>query len=107
MVRPEGQLRWVKRAGRSPNLERGGALRELNVTARFLETLYFSGFCQDSEDFRSVVTVHANCCRYINAKVADLKSVLSDWKNFTDSPANGTAPFSWSPHVNCRESWIR
>ncbi|GMH17196.1 hypothetical protein Nepgr_019037 [Nepenthes gracilis] len=89
------------------NLERGGALRELNVTARFLETRHFSGFCQDSKEFRSVVTVHANCCRYINAKVADLKRVLSDWKNFKESPANETAPFHWSPHVNCHHSWKR
>ncbi|GAB4844265.1 hypothetical protein Ancab_037629 [Ancistrocladus abbreviatus] len=89
------------------NLTRKGVLRELNMTARFLETRHFSGFCQDSKDFGSVITVHANCCRYISAKVADLIRVLNDWKKFkgAGAQANQTTSFRWSPHFACRRSW--
>ncbi|PIA31027.1 hypothetical protein AQUCO_05300097v1, partial [Aquilegia coerulea] len=59
-----------------------GVFAELGVSVRYLDTLYFSGFCQDSKDLRAVNTVHANCCRGIYAKVADLMNVLQDWKKF-------------------------
>ncbi|KAL1813889.1 hypothetical protein ACET3Z_023954 [Daucus carota] len=84
------------------NLMRGGLFRRLGIKARFLNTLYFSGFCQDSRDVRVVSTVHANCCRSISAKVTDLTSVIHDWKRFL---ANQTMPFRWSPHRGCMDSW--
>ncbi|KAI3444830.1 hypothetical protein Pfo_001495 [Paulownia fortunei] len=70
------------------NLVRHGVLGELGVKARFLDTLYFSGFCSDSKDVRMVATVHANCCRTIGAKVVDLKAVLRDWKGFRNKENN-------------------
>ncbi|MCL7029655.1 hypothetical protein MKW94_024608 [Papaver nudicaule] len=84
-----------------------GVLRTLKV--RWLDTLYFSGFCQDSKDIKVVSTVHANCCRSINAKVIDLMSVLREWRKFRDgvptiSAVNGTI---WSPHLECANSWKR
>ncbi|GAB4840732.1 hypothetical protein Ancab_021495 [Ancistrocladus abbreviatus] len=89
------------------NLTRKGVLRELNMTARFLETRHFSEFCQNSKDFVSVITVHANCCRYISAKVADLIRVLNDWKKFKGAGAqtNQTMSFQWSPYIACCRSW--
>ncbi|TKY68901.1 Nucleotide-diphospho-sugar transferase [Spatholobus suberectus] len=63
-------------------LIRSGIIEHLGLRVRFLDTLYFSGFCQDSKDFRAVTTVHANCCRSIIAKVADMKAALCDWKRF-------------------------
>ncbi|GAB2269777.1 hypothetical protein Dimus_004696 [Dionaea muscipula] len=87
------------------NLVRSGSLRELNITASFLDTNRFSGFCQNSNDFRSVITVHSNCCRFISAKVADLNRVLVDWTKFKESPPNDTSSLHWSPHVNCVGSW--
>ncbi|KAL8516333.1 hypothetical protein ACS0TY_014844 [Phlomoides rotata] len=62
------------------NLIKHKVLRELNVSARFLDTSYFSGFCSGNQDVGLVATVHANCCRTIKAKVVDLKAVLRDWK---------------------------
>ncbi|KAL2460935.1 Nucleotide-diphospho-sugar transferase family protein [Abeliophyllum distichum] len=90
------------------NLVRGGVLKELGLNARILETLYFSGFCTDSENVTAVATVHANCCRSIAAKVADLKAVLRDWKGFKGA-ANNTSinNFQWSSHVFCRKSWAK
>ncbi|XP_024027124.1 uncharacterized protein At1g28695-like, partial [Morus notabilis] len=61
-------------------LIRGGVIGQLGLKVRFLDTKFFSGFCQDSHDFRAVTTVHANCCRSVNAKVTDLRVVLRDWK---------------------------
>ncbi|KAI9100779.1 hypothetical protein K1719_024141 [Acacia pycnantha] len=91
------------------DLIRHGISRQLGVTVRFMDTLYFSGFCQNSKDFRAVTTVHANCCRSITAKIVDLKAVLRDWKWFKmleASKSNLTNTVGWSHHHECRKSWI-
>ncbi|KAH1241616.1 Uncharacterized protein GmHk_07G019162 [Glycine max] len=72
------------------HLIRSGIIEHLGLRVRFLDTLYFSGFCQDSKDFRAVATIHANCCRSITAKVADMKVALRDWKKFKRLEANST-----------------
>ncbi|KAI8540235.1 hypothetical protein RHMOL_Rhmol09G0246700 [Rhododendron molle] len=78
---------------------------DLDLNVRFLDTLYFSGFCQDSRNVTDVVTVHANCCRSISAKVTDLTAVLRDWKRFKRESANETLTFGWTKHVACENSW--
>ncbi|KAL3516810.1 hypothetical protein ACH5RR_023712 [Cinchona calisaya] len=88
-----------------------GVSTQLGLKMRFLDTLYFSGFCKDSEDVRLVITMHANCCRSISAKVADLTTVLKDWKRFKQprSVASNTttsAAFQWSEHISCISSWM-
>lgn len=94
------------------NLVRGGELRRLEMSVRFLDTLYFSGFCSESGDVESVITVHANCCRSIRAKVADLKTVFKDWKRFKSKISVDVSDlrenrrrFRWSRHVSCINSW--
>ncbi|XP_074283194.1 uncharacterized protein At1g28695-like [Silene latifolia] len=88
------------------NLAWQGVLTDLDINFRFLDTKFFSGFCHDSSDIRSVITVHANCCRYIKAKVTDLVQVLSDWSSFKVGNASLAADsFEWSPHVLCKNSW--
>ncbi|KAF8008807.1 hypothetical protein BT93_K2452 [Corymbia citriodora subsp. variegata] len=84
-----------------------GMFARLGLRVRFLDTALFSGFCEDSRDVRVVSTVHANCCRTIKAKVADLTKVFHDWKRFKSSPplANDTVPFAWSQHSACKDSW--
>ncbi|XVE74144.1 hypothetical protein DITRI_Ditri11bG0175300 [Diplodiscus trichospermus] len=93
-------------------LLRDGIFRQLDLQVRFLETKHFSGFCQDSEDVSAVTTVHANCCRHINAKIRDLTTVLRDWKRFKavvskypKAALNITRSFSWSAHTGCQDSW--
>ncbi|CAI9102063.1 OLC1v1000256C1 [Oldenlandia corymbosa var. corymbosa] len=61
-----------------------GVIQKLGLRTRFLDNDHFSGFCTDSKEVSLVVTVHANCCRSIGAKVADLTRVLKDWKTFRD-----------------------
>ncbi|KAJ6339418.1 hypothetical protein OIU77_007394 [Salix suchowensis] len=83
----------------------GEVLKNLDLRVRFLNTLYFSGFCQDSKDIRAVTTVHANCCRTMSAKVADLSAVLDSWKRFKRSAANETSTFGNLRHAACAHSW--
>ncbi|MCL7036838.1 hypothetical protein MKW94_010376 [Papaver nudicaule] len=90
------------------SLMRNGLFRELGMKVRFLETLYFSGFCEDSRDMNVVCTVHANCCRSISAKVFDLTVVHQDWRRFKRATAkNETSPTVgyWSGHTGCYNSW--
>ncbi|KAJ1439564.1 Nucleotide-diphospho-sugar transferase [Sesbania bispinosa] len=87
------------------SLIRSSIIGRLGLTVRFLNTLYFSGFCQDSKDFRAVTIVHANCCRSITAKVADLKVALRDWKQFRKLEANFTVNLQWTGHDHCWQSW--
>ncbi|XP_024029741.1 uncharacterized protein At1g28695 [Morus notabilis] len=88
-----------------------GIFGELKLTVRFLDTLYFSGFCEDSKDFRAVTSVHANCCRTIDAKVADLTAVIRDWKrfrssrSFSNSNQTSASTWKWSKHIACIHSW--
>ncbi|KAJ8900313.1 hypothetical protein K2173_024953 [Erythroxylum novogranatense] len=88
------------------NLTQAGVLGQLGINARFLETLYFSGFCSDSKDITAVTTVHANCCRSISAKVTDLTAVLRDWKRFKATKGGkNPVPFRWTGHFGCWSSW--
>nr|KYP36198.1 Uncharacterized protein At1g28695 family [Cajanus cajan] len=82
-----------------------GIIKDLGLKVRYLDTLYFSGFCQDSKDFREVITIHANCCRSINAKMADMKAVLQDWKQFRRLGVNSTVNPQWIKHNWCNQSW--
>ncbi|XP_076927306.1 uncharacterized protein At1g28695-like [Bidens hawaiensis] len=79
----------------------------LRLTVKFLDTIYFSGFCQDSRDVNVVSTVHANCCRTIKAKVTDLLAVVHDWKRFNDPSINKTVDHRWSNHFACKHSWTK
>ncbi|XVF79704.1 hypothetical protein PTKIN_Ptkin15bG0010700 [Pterospermum kingtungense] len=94
------------------DLLRKGIFGQLDLQVKFLETKHFSGFCQDSRDVKEVITVHANCCRHISAKVSDLTTVLRDWKRFKakvttfpESASNITRSFRWSGHRGCWNSW--
>ncbi|MCE3050072.1 hypothetical protein HAX54_046432 [Datura stramonium] len=99
-------------------LIREGVNKELDLRIKFLDTFHFGGFCSDDTDVKLVVTVHANCCRSIEAKVADLKNVLMDWKKRfkeghthvadgdegrNNSPVENS--FKWSKHISCANSW--
>ncbi|XP_010441820.1 PREDICTED: uncharacterized protein At4g15970-like [Camelina sativa] len=55
---------------------------ELGITIRFLDTVYFGGFCEPSRDINVVNTMHANCCIGLDNKVKNLKAALEDWKQY-------------------------
>ncbi|KAL7229355.1 hypothetical protein ACSBR2_007955 [Camellia fascicularis] len=76
-----------------------GVFKGLGLRVRFLDTLFFSGFCQTSSDVSAVVTVHANCCRSISAKLTDLMDVIHHWKTFKNFSTNETLTIEWSKHL--------
>ncbi|XP_031127711.1 uncharacterized protein At1g28695-like [Ipomoea triloba] len=90
-------------------MKRAGVFKEMGLVVRYLDVLYFSGFCTDTKDAAAVATVHANCCRSVNAKVVDLRNVLSDWKAYRESRNDGahTQNFQWTEPVICKNSWDR
>ncbi|KAL2319835.1 hypothetical protein Fmac_028804 [Flemingia macrophylla] len=89
------------------DLIKNGIIKDLGLRVRFLDTLYFSGFCEDKKDFRKVITIHANCCRSITAKVKDIKASLHDWKRFKRLDVNSSVNFQWTVHDWCWQSWGR
>ncbi|EMS60124.1 hypothetical protein TRIUR3_17514 [Triticum urartu] len=81
-------------------MKRRHVFRRLGVRARVPDMARFSGFCQDSRDARQVATVHANCCRTMRAKIADLRAILRAARRL-----NGTTQLRWPPHSQCAKSW--
>ncbi|KAF5204456.1 Glycosyltransferase [Thalictrum thalictroides] len=75
---------------------------------KYLDTMYFGGFCQPSKDMNKVCTMHANCCVGIEKKIHDLGLILHDWKNFTSLPpeqkkAIGSSSSPWSAPSKCKK----
>ncbi|KAL3645835.1 hypothetical protein CASFOL_011015 [Castilleja foliolosa] len=55
---------------------------EIGLRIRFLDTVYFGGFCEPSKDLGRVVTMHANCCVGLGNKIHDITMVIEDWKRY-------------------------
>ncbi|XP_043716127.1 uncharacterized protein At1g28695-like [Telopea speciosissima] len=86
------------------HIKNNGVFEQLGLKVKFMDNLYFSGFCIDSRDFNVVTTVHANCCRGVRAKVTDITIALQDWKKYKSS-TDRTMTFYWSNHSACIDSW--
>lgn len=78
-------------------------LTDIGLKMRFLDTAYFGGFCEPSEDLNKVCTMHANCCIGLESKVHDLRIMLEDWRQFLSLPPTlkRSIMFSWSVPQNC------
>jgi len=82
--------------------------RDLEVV--FLDTKYFRGYCQESQDLNLVYTIHANCCKGLKAKLNDLRNTLSDWEKYIKNPTPGNIGMKdvhWTPPWACWHSWDR
>lgn len=78
-------------------------IQKIRLKIRFLDTKYIAGFCQVSQDFTAVCTMHANCCFGLEAKITDLRLTLEDWRNFMELPPDQKSlPRSWSVPKKCR-----
>ncbi|MCL7028298.1 hypothetical protein MKW94_003778 [Papaver nudicaule] len=79
-------------------------IREIRLTIRFLDTLYFGGFCEPSKDFNKVCTMHANCCFGAESKLHDLGLLLDDWRNYTTSSPSDKRAWNgkWRGAQECR-----
>ncbi|KAK6137171.1 hypothetical protein DH2020_029096 [Rehmannia glutinosa] len=78
-------------------------VREIGLGIKFLDTVYFGGFCQPSKDLNLVCTMHANCCAGLDNKIHDLRILLDDWKNYLSlqEDARKTETPSWSVPQSC------
>lgn len=78
-------------------------LTDIGLKMRFLDTAYFGGFCEPSEDLNKVCTMHANCCIGLESKVHDLRIMLEDWRQFLSLPPTlkRSIMLSWSVPQNC------
>ncbi|KAK4418937.1 hypothetical protein Salat_2306500 [Sesamum alatum] len=81
-------------------------IREIGLKLRFLDTTYFGGFCEPSEDLYKVCTMHANCCFGLNSKLHDLRIMLEDWKKFLSSPSSSES-YGWTVPQNCSLDSLR
>lgn len=54
----------------------------IGLKIQFLDTAYCGGFCQLSNDFNKICTMHANCCVGLDNKIFDLTNVLESWKYY-------------------------
>ena len=79
-------------------------LTDIGLKMRFLDTAFFGGFCQPSEDLNKVCTMHANCCIGLDSKIHDLRIMLEDWRQFLSLPPTlkRSSTLSWSVPQNCR-----
>ncbi|KAL2936630.1 hypothetical protein RDABS01_028613 [Bienertia sinuspersici] len=76
-------------------------LKQLGIKFRFLDTVYFGGFCEPSKDFNKVCTMHANCCVGLSKKIADLQTTIKVWKNYLSSNHSTLEPFNWGVPKQC------
>ncbi|XP_071727398.1 uncharacterized protein At4g15970-like [Rutidosis leptorrhynchoides] len=86
-------------------------VKDIGLQIRFLDTAYFGGFCQPSQDLNKVCTMHANCCAGLENKVHDLGIMLNDWRKYTISLAKHSSRHvykgSWTVPQFCRGSLDR
>ncbi|KAL3683387.1 hypothetical protein R1sor_001409 [Riccia sorocarpa] len=64
------------------DIKKTRAFGRLGLKVEFLDTVYFGGFCEVSQDFEKVCTMHANCCTGLERKLIDLKLTMADWRRF-------------------------
>lgn len=72
----------------------------MGIQINYLDTDYFGGFCQQSEDVRKVITVHANCCAGLEDKLHDLRVVVEDWRKYKNGSVE-IGGFKWRVPLNC------
>ncbi|XP_073526061.1 uncharacterized protein [Phyllobates terribilis] len=90
-------------------IKRDPFISEIGLTVRFLNTAYFGGLCEPSENFNLVCTMHANCCYGMDSKLIDLKIMLQDWKEYVSLPprVKRLSGHSWGVPKNCSLSSSR
>lgn len=80
------------------------AITEMGLKMRFLDTAYFGGLCEPSEDFGKVCTMHANCCYGLSNKLHDVRLMLADWKHFQSMTVKErrVQTLTWQAPLLCR-----
>ncbi|KAL8153524.1 hypothetical protein V2J09_011284 [Rumex salicifolius] len=81
-------------------IKHGPLFKIIGMKVRYLDTMYFGGFCEASKDFSQVCTMHANCCYGLKHKVNDLKLIIGDWRKYS-TEEKPPRPFKWSAPKMC------
>ncbi|KAL8536686.1 hypothetical protein ACS0TY_012034 [Phlomoides rotata] len=71
-------------------------IQKIGMEMGFLDTAYFSGFCEPSKDLDLVITMHANCCIGLENKIHDIKMAIDDWKLYTSLAPGRNLTRSWT-----------
>jgi len=71
------------------------ATRGLRI--QFLDTEHNAGFCNNTRDFNTLYTMHANCCVGLGAKLHDLGNLLQEWRAYRqmDDEDRARGPVRW------------
>nr|CAB3475256.1 unnamed protein product [Digitaria exilis] len=71
------------------------ATRGLRI--QFLDTEHNAGFCNNTRDFNTLYTMHANCCVGLGAKLNDLGNLLQEWRAYRqmDDEERSRGPVRW------------
>ncbi|ESQ56043.1 hypothetical protein EUTSA_v10027358mg, partial [Eutrema salsugineum] len=84
----------------------GWYIAKIGLTMRFLDTMYFGGFCEPGRDMDKVCTMHANCCVGQENKINDLREVLVDWSNYLYAAKRYDGEeMTWREPENCMKQW--
>ncbi|KQK11244.1 hypothetical protein BRADI_2g58987v3 [Brachypodium distachyon] len=64
---------------------------------QFLDTAHNGGFCNNTRDFNTLYTMHANCCVGLEAKLHDLKNLMREWQSYRamDDEHKRRGPVRW------------
>ncbi|RLN05119.1 uncharacterized protein C2845_PM13G17450 [Panicum miliaceum] len=71
---------------------------------QFLDTEHNAGFCNNTRDFNTLYTMHANCCVGLGAKLHDLGNLLREWRAYRsmDEGERSRGPCAWFSHERVR-----
>lgn len=67
------------------------------LRVQFLDTVHNAGFCNNTRDFNTLYTMHANCCVGLAAKLHDLGNLMKEWRVYRgmDDAQRRRGPVRW------------
>ncbi|VAH67818.1 unnamed protein product [Triticum turgidum subsp. durum] len=67
------------------------------LRVQFLDTVHNAGFCNNTRDFNTLYTMHANCCVGLAAKLHDLGNLMKEWRAYMgmDDAQRQRGPVRW------------
>ncbi|KAL6840410.1 hypothetical protein ACP4OV_030220 [Aristida adscensionis] len=96
---------WRGARGRFPGKHEQQVLNEIKhelvatrgLRIQFLDTEHNAGFCNNTRDFNTLYTMHANCCVGLGAKLHDLRNLLREWRAYRqmDDGERRRGPVRW------------
>ena len=76
--------------------------KSIGLRVRSLDTQFFGGFCSiETTDMNKVITMHATCCKGLEAKLEDLHIILDDWRKWKQEKMS--SPTMTSKHNNSEQ----